>query len=274
MATIFTGLLLETDAEIAARLAEQIAMPVSAGLEVPETLFDVPPEWNRIENQSQTNTCATNAGTSVMEVVWYQATGELLQLSRLYLYAKAGVYCGISTDRGRTLGSVIKAGQLDGACLEAIMPFTVPVTTRVPAGADQDAAQRKIAHTVDVRTGGYNAVRTLIGQNMGAVLMATYWPIQYVDGYIVERYKPTGNGGHARAWLFLASKLDSQGRPYVWCANSHSTSAQRGGYELWSPTAVEECLRGDPWGITGITAMTTPKPHVVDWAGVNNPFAA
>ncbi len=267
----FTGLLHESSADIAARLSQQLALnPAFLGT-VEEKLWDQPPVENRIEDQGSSSTCAANAGTSCGEWVWFLAAGEMVQLSRNYLYAKAGDFDGTHRDVGRTLGSIIKAMQ-GGVCREDLMPFTVPPTVQIPSGAEADAITRKVTHTIDVRSGGYSSVRTVIGQNMGAVLIGTYWPMRYDSGYIVERYQPTGRSGHARAWLFLSSVLDAQGRPYVWCANSHSTMAQHNGYELWSPEGIDELLRNDPWGCTGITAMTTPQPQEVDWTGVLNPF--
>jgi len=272
MMEIFTGLVDETVAQIAERLSRQIPMPVCAS-KVKEQLFADPPSFVRIENQQRTNMCAAHAGTSVIEVVGFQVTGEMVQRSRNYLYAKAQTYCGLYGDRGVTLGSIVKALETDGCPPEELYPFRGQFDSRIPPGADEAAKACRVTATVDVRSGGYQSVRTLIGQNMGTVLMASYWPIEYSSGYIVERYRPEGNGGHARALLSLASRLDANGRPYVWCANSHDVSAQFHGWELWSPTAVDELLDGDTWGATGITGLTVMQPQEVDWTGVLNPFA-
>lgn len=268
----FTGLIPEDPAVLSLRLAEQIEMPVCAG-SVDEKLWDEPPSWNRIEYQRRTNMCAVNAGTTAAEVIEYQKTGQLVQRSRNYLYARSAKYCGIYSDSGRTLGSVIQAFKQDGCPPEDMYPFDGSYNPRVPAGCDKAAQEFKLTTTIDVRSGGYNSVRTLIGQNMGTVLMASYWPFRYWDGYRVERYQPTGSQGHAEAFVFLSSKLDANGRPYVWLANSHSEQAQHNGYSLWSPDAIDELLSGDTWGITGLSDMTTPQPREVDWTGLLNPFA-
>jgi hypothetical protein len=269
----FTGLVPETGSQRAARLSEQIGMPVCAGLEVPEKLWDEPPTWNRVENQQRTNMCASNAGTTAIEVVSFQATGQMVQRSRNFLYAKAQAYCGLYGDRGVTLGSIIQALKNDGDCPEELFPFNGVFDSRIPPGCEAAAKECRVTATIDVHRGGYAAVRTLIGQNMGAVLMATEWPIDYSAGYIVEHYRPMGNGGHARCWMALAGRKDTRGRPYVWCANSHSTMAQHGGYELWSPAAIDEHLQSDNWGSTGITALSEITPQNIDWTGVLNPFA-
>lgn len=269
----FTGLLIESPADIAARMSKQIAMPVCAPtVMVAEKLWSDPPPFVRIENQQQTNMCAAHAGTSCIEVDWYQATGEMVQRSRNWLYAYAQQKCHLFGDQGVTLGSIIATLQQDGCPPEDLYPFKGYFSDQIPAGIRAEAEKCKVLQTIDVRSGGYNSVRTVIGQNLGAVLIATYWPIQYSQGYVVERYVPLDRFGHARAWLALSSRLDGQGRPYVWCANSHSTAAQFHGWELWSPQAIDEQLSRDTWGTTGITSMTTPAPREVDWTGADNPF--
>lgn len=269
---MFTGLVPEDAADRDARLARQIPMPVCAGQQVREQLFDQPPPFIRIENQKRTNMCAAHAGTSVVELVEFQVTGQMTQRSRNYLYAKAQTYCRLFGDQGVTLGSIIRALENDGCPPEELDPFNGVFNPKYSDAADKAAKECKVTATIDVRTGGYQSVRTLVGQNMGGVLMATYWPLAYAEGYVVERYRPQGNGGHARAYLALGARLDAQGRPYVWCANSHSEDAQFHGWELWSPTAVDEQLRNDPWGTTGVTGLTVIKPQEVDWTGVLNPF--
>ena len=269
----FTGLVTESTEAIEARLAEQIALPVCAGKEVRETLWDEPPTFVRIENQQQTNMCAAHAGTSVIEVVDFQVTRQMVQRSRNFLYALSQKKCGLYGDQGVTLGSIVATLKHEGCPPEDLYPFRGYFDKQIPPGCIAAADKCKVTATIDVRSGGYRSVRTVIGQNMGAVLMATDWPIQYSGGYIVEQYRPLGNGGHARAWLALSSRLDPQGRPYVWCANSHSEQAEYHGWELWSPTAIDEELSNDQWGSTGITGLTVVEPQEVDWTGAMNPFA-
>lgn len=268
----FMGLVPETPEQRAERLSRQIPLPVCAGKEVAEKLWDEPPQWNRVEFQSRTNMCAAHAGTTVVEVCCFQKTGAMIQRSRNYLYARAQQICGLFGDQGVTLGSIIEALQKHGVPPEESMPFNGTVNVRIPAGCDDEAAKCKVTATIDVHTQRYNAVRTIIGQNMGAVLMATEWPMRYSNGYIVEHYSTAGSFGHARAWIALSSKLDRSQRPYVWCANSHGTDSQYHGYELWSPDAINEHLSGDQWGSTGVTGLSVIEPREVDWAGADNPF--
>jgi len=267
----FMGLVPESGADRAARLSEQIGLPACAGNEVEEKLWDEPPPWNSIESQDRTNMCAANAGTTAIEVVAFQATRQMVQRSRNYLYFRSQQKCGLYGDRGVTLGSITATLKKDGCPPEEMFPFKGYADPHVPDGCDEEAKKCIVTATIDVHSAKYRAVRTIIGQNMGAVLMATEWPIGYVDGYQVEHYRPFGNSGHARCWVALSSKKDDQGRPWVWCANSHGTGAQYRGYELWSPASIDEHLTNDQWGSTGITGLTVIEPQEIDWT-IQNPF--
>lgn len=269
---VFTGLVAETKDERWVWRDRQIDLPPMAG-EVREQLFDSPPSWVRIEAQGQTNSCAAHAGTSCAERVAYAKSGTVEQLSRNYLYVRGQEKCGLfGRDVGCTLGGIISALTEFGVCPETLWPFTGTYQTQIPRGCDDQAKRYRATHTVDVESLGYEGFRTVIGQNIGAVLMATSWPLRLWDGYIVEQHQPTGRGGHALAGLFLSSRLDGNGRPYVWVANSHDVTSGKAGWLLWSPRAIDSLIQSSQWGCTGLTDMSTPAPREVDWRGTQNPF--
>jgi hypothetical protein len=268
---VFTGLVPETNP---IWRQSQLTLPVAAAADrVEETLFAEPPSWMPVENQGQTNMCAAHAGTSCAEKIQFMKTGKFEQLSRNYLYAEAQKRCGLYGDQGVTLGSIIAALTAKGDCPEEMYPFKGTFNSKVPPGCDEEAAKRKLTKTLDVEQHGYAGFREVIGQNIGSVLMACSWPIRLWEGYIVEEYQPQGRGGHALAALFLSTRKDSQGRPYVWDFNSHDVTAQRRGCLLWSPQALDSLIQSQEWGATGLTDMLTPKPRKVEWSGQDNPFA-
>lgn len=260
----FTGLVKEVNPTWR---ANQVSIaPCSPMDRVAETLFAEPPSWVRIENQRQTNTCAAHAGSSCMEKVEYLATRQLTQLSRNYLYLRGQQACGLAgRDQGCTLGGIIRAMTTNGCCEEDLWPFNGTYQQSIPAPCDEAAAKRKVTKTLDVEARGYDGFREVLGQNIGAVLMATSWPLRMLNGYIVEDYAPQGAGGHAIAGLFLSDKRDNRQRPYVWVANSHDITAQKQGWMLWSPNALDSLIQSADWGVTGITDMLTPKPRAFDW---------
>lgn len=267
----FTGLVPETNPTWR---QGQLSLPVAAAADrVEETLFAEPPAWMPVESQSRTNMCAVHAGSSATEKVEFMRTGKFTQLSRNYLYVEAQKRCGLYGDQGVTLESVIYALTRKGVPPEEMYPFKGVFNPKVPPGCDEEAAKRKVTKTLDVEQHGYAGFREVIGQNIGSVLMACSWPIRMWEGYIVEEYQPQGNGGHAIAGLFLSTRKDSTGRPYVHVVNSHDVTAQRRGWMLWSPRAIDSLIQRDNWGATGITDLLTPKPRAFDWQGGESFFS-
>jgi len=253
---------LEKDPECKYRDALE-PLPV-CGDPVEETLFDSPPAWMRIEDQGPTNTCAANSGTSVLEKLAYMKSGVPVQLCRNYLYARGKQIANISGDNGCTLYGIQQAMKHHGCPPEEMWPFTKRYQPNIPPGLDEAAAQYRATKFLDTES-GYKAFRAVIGQNIGAVEFACSWPVAFDSGYVVEEYDERGRGGHAIAALFLSSKLDAKGQPYIWVANSHGETAQRNGWMLWSPTAIQQVCEEDEWGCFGVTDMNTPAPRRVDW---------
>lgn len=265
----FTGLVAETSAERRIWRDQQIQLPPMAG-EVKEQLFDKPPSWLRLEDQSATNTCAAHGGSTCQEGIYYAKTGEVMQFSRNYIYARGQQQCGLfGRDVGCTLGGIVSALKKYGAPPESMWPFSGTYQTQIPRGCDEAAAANKVTHTIDIESLGYDGYRSVLGQNIGKVLMATSWPVRTWNGNVVERYQPLGRGGHAMAAMWLSTRRDNRGRPYVIVINSHANLPVM----LWSPDALDELTRASEWGVTGLTDMSTPAPREVDWKGKDNPFA-
>lgn len=272
MSEVFTGLVSETKDERRTWRDQQVQLPPMSAANVKERLFDTPPSWLRIENQRQTNSCAPHAGSTCGEGMYFAATGQVVQLCRNYLYIRGQQKCGMRGDTGCTLGGIIAAMKEFGVCPESLWPFNGTYQTSIPRGCDEQAKLCRVTHTLDVESLGYEGFRLTIGQNIGTVLMATSWPLRLWDGYVVEQHQPQGRGGHALAGMFLSSRLDGNGRPYIWVANSHDVTSGKAGWQLWSPRAIQTLIETSQWGCTGITDMSTPTPRNVDWTGADNPF--
>ncbi len=273
MSEVFTGLVAETRDERFTWRDQQVKLPPMSAANVREKLFDTPPSWLRIESQKSTNSCAAHAGTTCAEGIFFAKSGQVEQLCRNYLYIRGQEKCGMRGDVGCTLGGIIAALRDYGVCPESLWPFTGTYQTNIPRGCDDQAKRCRVTHTLDVESMGYEGFRLAIGQNIGTVLMATSWPLRLWDGYIVEQHQPQGRGGHALAGMFLSSRLDGNGRPYVWVANSHDVTSGKAGWLLWSPRAIDSLIETSQWGCTGITDMSTPAARNVDWTGTQNPFA-
>lgn len=265
--TVFTGIVQEI--RPAWRKGVIQLPPTAADDLVEETRYANPPSFIHNEDQRQTNSCSGHGGSTACEAVLRDG----IQLSRWGLYILAQKRCQLlGKDVGATLTGVHDALKMDGIPEESIWPFTGSYDARIPAGAMENAALRKMTHSIDVETGGYDSVRLVIGQNIGGVVMACRFPLATTTSGIgykdVTTYSPQGNGGHCMSFVAMSARLDGTGRPWIWCSNSHNGNE----WLHWSPKAVDDCVRRREWGSFGITMMTNPKPRKPEWSGRDNPF--
>ncbi len=261
MADIFTGLIPDTEDQLAERMAAaQPLGPVCFSAEE-ETRLSRIPSWMRRDDQGQRNSCAAHGGTNCGEKIIYMQTGEAVQLSRQFLYIEGQKAGGMRVaDAGCTLFGITEAFRRVGCCREEIEPYGAWKTQFSPE-AYADASKWRLRQTLSVR-GGYKDWRAVLGANIGAILAASLWPIEIVNGY-ARRYAPRGNGGHAYAGLFLADTADANGRPDVWFLNSH-----QGNFEFKaSATFVDDLMSRDQFGILAFTDMETPAPRKIEWTG-------
>jgi len=262
MADEFTGLLEESPAQRQAWKSSLSPMPVCApGSLVTEVTYDAFPEHLRIYQQGMTNSCAGHGTAHAAMQAAYMQSGQAYELSPWWCYVKAQSLGGnLGRDVGAYLGGACKAVQQVGIAPTKLAQNTGRYYTSFSDEAVQEAQKVKVLHTIDIEEGGYESLRLLLGQQMGAGVFAVNWGLRTDGDGNVARYQPTGRGGHAMAWVALSTKKDSQGRPWVWCANSHPTMTRY----LMSPTAVQQIVDRDEWGCFGISTMTVMKP-VVDW---------
>lgn len=236
-------------------------MPVCApGDLVAETMWSRFPDHLAIKQQGATNSCAGHGTAHAAMQAAYMQSGQNYDLSPWWCYIQAQRHSGgTGSDSGAYLGGCCKAVQAVGIAPAKLAPNTQRYYTTFSAEATAAAQEVKVLHTIDLEKGGYDALRLLLGQQMGAAVFAVDWPLAFDADGNVSRYSG-GRFGHAMAWVGLSERKDSQGRPWVWCGNSHPVHTK---YEM-SPTAVQQIIDRDDWGAFGISTMTVMKP-VVDW---------
>lgn len=81
---------------------------------------------------------------------------------------------------------------------------------------------------------------------------------------VMERYV-SGGGGHAVCFLGYSARRDSQGRAYLWLANSWSEDWGARGWAEVAPRAVEQMLASSRTTAVGMSDLTTPTVRRVDW---------
>ena len=263
----FQGLVPESREAWHVSIADALPMPVCG--DGPETRLAVPPSWMKCEQQGAINSCSANGITSVAEKLEYARTGKVVQLSRWFQYVNSEVFTfgRPGLDQGATLSAALRVGREIGFVPESDEPYpSVYDRNRLQFNTEikRLAESRKITSTISLKS-GYEAWRTLLGRNIGGVLLGMYWPVSLDANGLANRI-PTGGGGHAIAGLFLADTSDANGNPDVWILNSHSTSFGLNGWFKVTRSFIEDLQSRDDFGNVGVSDMSVPGPRVVDWA--------
>lgn len=218
----------------------------------------------RIENQGQQGSCAGHSLSSIMEWCYAIASGgEVVQLSRAMAYYEAQRISGIRGDSGSTIAAGAKLGTETGLCVESLWVYPGRYDNTRPSDYQAvitDANKRKIRSATKVTS--YDAYRKFLGAGLGGVHNGIAWGGS-MDRPVVESFS-AGGGGHAIAGLCLSERVDAQGRPYVWIANSWGLqfgSRDVPGWQEWSPSAIEGMLRHQWTEMIALSDMAVPKPR-------------
>jgi len=216
----------------------------------------------KIENQGSVGSCQGHALSSVCELCYYIATGDLnLQLSRQYAYIETQRIDGISGDNGSTISGGIKLATTKGIPREELWKYPGRYDTRRPANwsdIEADAAAFRIGQSYRMST--YDGVRTFLGSGQGGISIGISWGGE-VDRAIVNSFSGAGGGGHAIALLGLSERVDSTGRPFIWMLNSWGAQWGNQGWAEWAPQAVEQMLRHRYTACFGLSDMPNVKPR-------------
>lgn len=226
-----------------------------------------PRDWHRIEMQGSMGSCQGHALSSVVEMAFHIATGEVTQLSPLFAYYQTQAIDGLQgSDRGSTIDGGRRCAQEYGICPLEVMPYPDPVVYRwhVPEAAKKAGLDYRIARHCMCRS--YDDVYRFLASGQGGVEIGIAWSqaMEPVNG-VVERWYP-GGGGHAVSFLGYSRRLDSRGRNYLWLANSWSIRWGNQGWAEVAPGVVDQMCGNSNTVMIGISDMLNAKPRRVNWA--------
>lgn len=253
---------------------EQYASPM------PQITFTAPEEidptlWHRIENQGSMGSCQGHALSSVCEYCYYIATGSIIQFSPMWCYLGSQKIDGLlGRDNGSTIDGGRRLAEEGGVCRLEVFPYPNPVhySTNIPSGAAADAAKYKIRHHVICRS--YDDVFQFLASGMGGVELGITWngSCQPNSQGRIETYNGGGGGGHAICFLGYSKDVrDSQGRKYLWLANSWDKNWGKNGFALVAPRAVEQMFQSQYTVMIGMSEMIDLKPREIDFASAFYP---
>ena len=256
-------------------LLEQMASPMllraGADFEPPEEIDPRP--WHRIEMQGGMGSCQGHALSSVCEMAYHIATGEVTQFSPLFAYLATQEMDGLlGRDAGSTIYNGMNVAKRIGQLPLELMPYPNPVRyPSLPISKIREdlEAGYKLASQFKIRLHAicknYADVFNYLSAGQGGVEIGIPWGngLTPVNG-LIERFVP-GGGGHAVAFLGYSKRRDTEGRKYLWLANSWSQTWGNNGWAEVSPTAVDQMGSHQFTTMIGLSDLSVPTPRKVDW---------
>jgi C1A family cysteine protease len=202
-------------------------------------------DWLVTEDQLQIGSCQGVMLSSVAEMAIKAATGQIIQLSRMWAYLQSQKVDGIRGDNGSTLSGGSEAGQTVGLCLESLFPYPGRYSTAIPAECAADAATRKLRMSQNLPD--YEAVMKWLRHGVGGVGIGIGWN-RYcepdVNGCVLKYV--SGGGGHAIALADWNGKFkDEYKRPFIELKNSWSRRWGVNGSAFIHPKVIDYWCRNE-----------------------------
>jgi C1A family cysteine protease len=225
-----------------------------------ETSLD-PRQLIRVENQGRMSSCAGHSLSSVLEWIYcISSGGKTIQLSRMQAYVMAQEFDRIRSDSGSTISSGIKLATTFGLAEENLWPYPSRYTNKRPSNWDaikENSAKHKVVKQIRITT--YEGFRTFLGAGLGGIHTGISWGSS-MNKAVVETFSG-GGGGHSVCGLCLSNRFDRNGEPYMFIANSWSTSFGNKGWQEWSPTAIRQMLKHRFTVFVGVSDMPNVQPR-------------
>ncbi|MDX2298672.1 MAG: C1 family peptidase [Xanthomonadaceae bacterium] len=106
-----------------ARKLKSAAFP--KGAKAAPRSVDLRPWCSPVEDQGELGSCTAQAGAGLLEYYWLRANGELLDISRLFLYRTTRRLMGWNGDTGAFLRDTMKAMVVFGVPPEQYWPYAI-----------------------------------------------------------------------------------------------------------------------------------------------------
>ena len=232
--------------------------------EIPDEMD--PRDWMRIENQRSLGSCQGHAQSSVGELCYRVATGEVTQFSPLFAYYATQQVDGLTgRDVGSTISGGVECATKVGFCPLELMPYPDPprYAWHLPAAAVMAAAQFRLqSHTA---IGSYDEAFRFLATGQGGIEIGLAWGNMLSQSTgIIEQFAP-GRGGHAVCLLGYSRRKDRNNRHYLWLANSWSETWGNQGWAEVAPAAIGQMLAHNSTTAVGMSDLSVPVVRAVDW---------
>lgn len=221
--------------------------------------------WLRIEDQNPLQSCYGHAGSSCLEVLNYISTGgEVVQISRMYVYVMGQRVDGIRGDQGAQITGGITSLKRDGGCAEDLMPYTGRYFDTVPSAAIQDGKKHLLKNVTKMTD--IEQMDAYLRTGTGVILMGiTCDDSVYqcrADGVID---KPWGedHGGHALCLIAIDEDGNYEG-PGSW-----GVKYANKGWTTWTRKRMTGVLRDPNQEVFGVSDFQYGPTREVSYEGVS-----
>ena len=218
--------------------------------------------WLKAISQGQLGSCQGQAISRAVQVLYFIATGKVLEFSALWAYLRTQQEDGLlGSDQGSTISGGVKVAQMIGMLLAQVVPYVA----KYPSGDrlqqilspehDSEASEFRVRSGVPIASYD-DALQWLSGG--GVISIGTVWPFRIGPGWIVDRWEPQGRGGHAHLIAEITNGLLTD-------LNSHGIQFGDEGRFYWSRSAFESMLLHPASVVLGLSDMAKPAPRKLDF---------
>ena len=217
-------------------------------------------------NQGGQGSCTANGVTSAIEQLIWMATGQVVALSRQWLYIMAQNARGIRTDSGSSITESINIAMTIGVPLEKYQPYPSRYTRKIERKATEQASHCKLKDAVRLET--FEDIAQWHRQREGSIVAGMAWGGTMSNaGPRIETFRP-GGGGHCVCWPQITPGTEHNEDPDIDLDNSHGDRWGDSGVAAMSPRTVRGILdhkmTSEFGGVIGLRGVELSGPDFTD----------
>jgi len=221
----------------------------------------------QVEDQGQIGSCQGQSLSCCGEFAHTFATGEVIQISRMYAYIASQMENNIRADNGSTLEGGTRAFK-KGFPLESVAPYQ----NRYPGwGYITQAMRDKAIYKLNSHTEMKSAeqVKQFIGSGVGIVQLGITWGNEMTPDSqgCIRSFSGRGGGGHAIVFCGYVPDSDvgvkSSAGWWLLLKNSWSKRWGKSGYAYVDPRACDQMIRHQWTSMYGRSDMDSPRPRPI-----------
>lgn len=230
-----------------------------------------PSAWIPVKNQGGMGSCEGHANSTIGEYLNVLKTaGEYVRLSPMWTYLQSQKMGGnFGSDSGAQIAAGVEASKRKGYCREETFPYPGRYSTRIPPGAEAEAAQHTVQQHTPMRSA--DDCFSFLSNLLGGILLGINWTedLANSNGYITidncgARRGDRVLGGHALCLLgYRFDENTSETWFKMW--NSHGREWGLDGRAWVHSRAVEHWIQTSQFGaFVGLSDMAEYERRVLD----------